>query len=116
MIMMTEPTDKILSRPAWGAWIEIMSVWRLAPILPSRAPHGARGLKYGLVPAHGYTLLGRAPHGARGLKSELRHHGDGIIRRAPHGARGLKCLNQWISTKDVGSRPAWGAWIEIWRS
>ena len=32
-----------------------------------RAPHGARGLKFGLGPEEAQAW-GRAPHGARGLK------------------------------------------------
>ena len=35
----------------------------------SRAPQGARGLKYIVYPAALQDLLGRAPQGARGLKS-----------------------------------------------
>lgn len=33
-----------------------------------RAPHGARGLKYGLLYVAGAVLGRRAPYGARGLK------------------------------------------------
>ena len=57
----------------------------------SRAPHGARGLKYHAF-AGVVELLSRAPHGARGLKFHL----AGEI-----GEVGL-------------SRPARGAWIEIY--
>ena len=56
-----------------------------------RAPHGARGLKYGRTCAGRYAGPGRTPHGARGLKSVW------------------KCL--WNA--GAMSRPAWGAWIEI---
>ena len=45
------------SRPAWGAWIEIVTKEVTLERRVGRAPHGARGLKYGLVPAHGYALL-----------------------------------------------------------
>ena len=36
------------------------------------------------------------------------------VGRAPYGARGLKC-EQWTDKPIVndGSRPVWGAWIEI---
>ena len=33
------------SRPAWGAWIEILITKTSEEIMLSRAPHGARGLK-----------------------------------------------------------------------
>ena len=33
--------------------------------------------------------------------------------RAPHGARGLKYHPLYYRVRYVGSRPAWGAWIEI---
>ena len=35
-------------------------------------------------------------------------------RRAPHGARGLKCRRAQLRDVSLGSRPAWGAWIEIY--
>ena len=57
-----------LSRPVWGAWIE-MCDYRLP---------GARGVR-------------RAPYGARGLKSIHDQQGDlEEYGRAPYGARGLK--------------------------
>ena len=34
-----------LSRPVWGAWIEIEYVPCAAGVFVSRAPYGARGLK-----------------------------------------------------------------------
>ena len=78
-----------------------------------RAPHGARGLKYGGSATGGHAHHGRAPHGARGLKFfgrgsllfsglsrpargawiEIRFigsFGPRCYRRAPHGAHGLK--------------------------
>ena len=81
----------------------------------SRAPHGARGLKY----FRGQILdlgLGRAPHGARGLKFTVKHGLISTIGRAPHGARGLK-FDIVRSELDTGlSRPTRGAWIEICRN
>ena len=84
------------SRPAWGAWIEMTTQRRRSHTgtcllyTSSRAPHGARGLKYTSLISVRETPR-RAPHGARGLKSTIKiavaplPHG-----RAPHGARGLK--------------------------
>ena len=56
----------------------------------SRAPQGARGLKYCLVPQRGVEGEGRAPQGARGLKFLLFVFLKFLARRAPQGARGLK--------------------------
>ena len=57
-----------LSRPARGAWIEIeLRVSKMAPTT-CRALYGSSGLK---LHAHRDNLLsreGRAPYGARGLK------------------------------------------------
>ena len=39
----------LLSRPVWGAWIEILMKLVLYGIIVSRAPYGARGLKLSLV-------------------------------------------------------------------
>ena len=36
----------LLSRPVWGAWIEIEVLSYLDQIVQRRAPYGARGLKY----------------------------------------------------------------------
>ena len=55
-----------------------------------RAPHGARGLKYGVNGNTALTLKGRAPHGARGLKLCWPVSLPLFRSRAPHGARGLK--------------------------
>ena len=78
----------------------------------SRAPHGARGLKYlyyFLLP----LIIGRAPHGARGLKFRRQHGQKCRPRRAPHGARGLKSGSGGRLTNRSVSRPTRGAWIEI---
>ena len=55
------------SRPAWGAWIEMILTICTSAIIGGRAPHGARGLKSALLKAH-KDDISRAPHGARGLK------------------------------------------------
>ena len=43
-----------MSRPVWGAWIEIISFSRLYTRSQGRAPYGARGLKCG---QSGYTRV-----------------------------------------------------------
>ena len=80
------------SRPARGAWIEIVAKVNILIPSFSRAPHGARGLKLLL------SIL---------IKKLL-------WSRAPHGARGLKWDDLAAAGRDRGSRPARGAWIEIY--
>ena len=55
----------------------------------SRAPRGARGLKY-LCNRIGWFCRRRAPRGARGLKSKQSGRVFRYVGRAPRGARGLK--------------------------
>ena len=118
-----------LSRPAWGAWIEMSS--RFVPILPvSSRPAwgawieismraGASGEGCTSRPAWGAwieiesftkTLLEsgrRAPHGARGLKS-YKNYGFTLTvtnSRAPHGARGLKLFEADYSQLELSRAP-----------
>ena len=108
-------SSNLLSRPTRGAWIEIRSCRAHKSYTHGRAPHGARGLKYGGRPNRYAGKYCRAPHGARGLKwnnllpcddlqvsrptrgawieIDLMTTFDEMSnRRAPHGARGLKFL------------------------
>ena len=78
------------SRPAWGAWIEIMILVLDAMGQPGRAPHGARGLKFHLEIINGLLETSRPAWGAWIEISAILHF-DMFAK----------------------SRPAWGAWIEI---
>ena len=78
------------SRPTRGAWIEIINAKTEEISQKSRAPHGARGLKF-------------RRDGAAGAHD----------RRAPHGARGLKYAGQRGHQERCWSRPTRGAWIEM---
>ena len=62
------------SRPARGAWIEIPHRAHTCGLYYSRAPQGARGLKYLPNQGHSPWLVRRAPQGARGLKLSLPVH------------------------------------------
>ena len=55
----------------------------------------------------------RAPHGARGLKYACYRTLIKDFSRAPHGARGLKYPRTYSQASQNKSRPARGAWIEI---
>ena len=78
------------SRPARGAWVEIVPVRVLRLGRQRRAPQGARGLKFAETFAAA-AGTGRAPQGARGLKYNM-------PSQMEHGSK---------------SRPARGAWVEI---
>ena len=79
-----------------------------------RAPHGARGLKSKYFKYFDSYKARRAPHGARGLKFLLLLFPVLMVCRAPHGARGLKFANVTSFVTEAMSRPARGAWIEIY--
>ena len=57
-----------MSRPVWGAWIEMFENPFLSFNTVSRAPYGARGLKFDKQFLFFELPLSRAPYGARGLK------------------------------------------------
>ena len=101
------------SRPARGAWIEIFEgAWCKNEEL-GRAPHGARGLKYGRYCKRAGPHLSRP---ARGAWIEImlgRFTARPTPSRAPHGARGLKSFSGDALHVNGKSRPARGAWIEI---
>ena len=53
-----------LSRPARGAWVEILLDQYLDKAMQSRAPQGARGLKYVLIGLGAVRPLSRPARGA----------------------------------------------------
>ncbi len=59
-------------------------------------------------------MSSRAPQGARGLKY-IKPVRDRVLGfgRAPQGARGLKCSATRLMIPGPRSRPARGAWVEI---
>ena len=58
--------------------------------------------------------MSRAPQGARGLKSTYYEDHLRDLGRAPQGARGLKSPASPATAAALRSRPARGAWIEIY--
>ena len=79
-----------MSRPVWGAWIEILSVTTAVMALAGRAPYGARGLKF--ITPQQKTIVDRS---------------------RPVWGAWIEILCQMILQKTLMSRPVWGAWIEI---
>ena len=73
----------LLSRPVWGAWIEISNGSTDIAHITRRAPYGARGLKLNLMLLE-KSLLSRAPYGARGLKY---HQSASLFGRQPVAPR-----------------------------
>ena len=55
----------------------------------------------------------RSPHGERGLKSLTQHAAIAHLRRSPHGERGLKFNIKSGVVNPVKSLSSWRAWIEI---
>ena len=66
MKFLSADTDGIngMSRPARGAWIEILRILLLSILIKSRAPHGARGLKFYLIRGSERTRQSRPARGA----------------------------------------------------
>ena len=99
------------SRPARGAWVEICFLV-FCVISSSRAPQGARGLKFWSTTG-GTATTGRAPQGARGLKLALRR--SLLLQEWSRPARGawVEIMYSYFNPNPAGSRPARGAWVEI---
>ena len=76
------------SRPARGAWVEILVILLLSVGVSGRAPQGARGLKYARVRL-AEALARRAPQGARGLKSICLNRVKRWSGRAPQKGGGV---------------------------
>ncbi len=94
------------SRPARGAWVEILCVFDAVRDFAGRAPQGARGLKYESAGCCGLPVYGRAPQVARGLKFRLPFtRGRLSISRAPQGARGLKYNHIKTKVNATGRAP-----------
>ena len=78
------------SRPARGAWIEILPSFKRFIVSTGRAPQGARGLKSKM---RVYQIVPLKSRPARGAWIEMKTESPHIPerkRRAPQGARGLK--------------------------
>ena len=102
------------SCPSRGTWIEIKEKCKDWLKYLSRAPRGARGLKW--------VGLGRKPQRAgrscpsRGTWIEIaaqQKRKAAPQRRAPRGARGLKFFCPAPARVGRGSCPSRGTWIEI---
>ena len=75
-----------LSRPVWGAWIEIGRGYPSKISMLRRAPYGARGLKY-FAHKRRQRVERRAPYGARGLKWRQRERHGARLAVAPRMGR-----------------------------
>ena len=108
MMLPANGVSLLQSRPVWGAWIEMATAGGDKDCDRSRAPYGARGLKYH-VRGQQRPAVRRAPYGARGLKCPTPLQCTAFRRRrAPYGARGLKCRVQGTSGEDTQVAPRMG--------
>ena len=80
--------------------------------MPSRSPHGERGLKSVDTSKVVRLQTRRSPHGERGLKTLCGLCTKWENRRSPHGERGLKSVPQRLGNVLAQSLPSRGAWIE----
>ena len=103
---------KLLSLPAWGAWIEILDAEGLNAKYESLPAWGA-WIEMRLGTLYQNNTACRSPHGERGLKSGPLPPSRSTSGRSPHGERGLKYVKKTDSYFVPSSLPAWGAWIEI---
>ena len=108
------PSQQELSRPARGAWVEIRRFWVARQNAPSRAPQGARGLKFD---ARQGKIIHRRSRPARGAWVEITLARSRRRRRTPsRPARGAWVeISTFIGATrpSAASRPARGAWVEI---
>ena len=106
---------ELLSRPAWGVWVEIVHVLQSIKQSVHVAPRMGR-VSWNLI-LWGvmflcYTTV--APRMGRVSWNYLNYIiNDFHLCRAPHGACELKCKVDLDFYADVKSRPAWGVWVEI---
>ena len=104
----------LLSRPIRGAWIEIAPRWPSSQAQAQSRPIRGAWIEIRDAAHAAAHVYSRAPYGARGLKYEAEYRGDSCeTGRAPYGARGLKCAALDFALLSLKSRPIRGAWIEI---
>ena len=101
------------SRPARGAWVEIRTASTMTQRFPRSRP--ARGAWVEMKELRGIIRehLSRAPQGARGLKFECTEYPAGSDSSRPARGAWVEILFQQGQTLPRSSRPARGAWVEI---
>ena len=102
-----------LSRPAWGAWIEMVYLPTVCAALLSSRPAWGAWIEMARVQMPDGRTRGRAPHGARGLKYSMRTRVQGSLTSRPAWGAWIEIRNTAQPSRPCRSRPAWGAWIEI---
>ena len=107
---------ELLSRPVWGAWIEIYDAITQTAAYPVSRPAWGAWIEMVEDASDLYLYWSRPAWGAWIEISVYQTLYPVMVGRAPHGARGLKWLVYlgWLLNGGL-SRPAWGAWIEISR-
>ena len=108
ILVVPQDSEEVMSRPVWGAWIEMILIRNFVILPMSRAPYGARGLKscYGETPSA--AVKSRPVWGAWIEIAYRRRDWHLWSSRAPYGARGLKsCFGE--SPSAAVSRAPYGA-------
>ena len=100
------------SRPTRGAWIEMQAETQAIHSGHRRAPHGARGLKFGGI-KNTVVSISRAPHGARGLKFLCPGIDFSLGESRPTRGAWIEMAGGMWTRRICPSRPTRGAWIEI---
>ena len=100
------------SLPTRGAWIEIGMIELQSDGLPSRSPHGERGLKSSSS-RRGPRTGSRSPHGERGLKSMTTTAAAPICESLPTRGAWIEIAYKDREGASAESLPTRGAWIEI---
>ena len=109
-------TERHVSLPIRGAWIEILSFTVAASSPCGRSPSGERGLKYLLRNLH-HRNGGRSPSGERGLKCVGHGHLAHVVLSLPiRGAWIERNVCATTRRPSPGSLPIRGAWIDISRT
>ena len=102
----------VMSRPAWGAWIETSCVSAMMYFGASRPAWGA-WIETMTKQSRSLRSSTSRPAWGAWIETPNNHRPQPTYRRrAPHGARGLKQLVWRLCRLGLRSRPAWGAWIE----
>ena len=107
-----QPFDQQESRPVWGAWIEISIYLHIIKRKMSRPVWGAWiEMKACCCPSR--SGICRAPYGARGLKYHLTGVWVGLVSSRPVWGAWIEICDTAADSSARPSRPVWGAWIEI---
>ena len=104
----------LLSRPAWGAWIEICGRSTRQRTTDWSRPAWGAWIEITDTLKESKNNFESRPAWGAWIEMNLKSFPMILTpRRAPHGARGLKYIGKHRIYTSSQSRPARGAWIEM---